>query len=308
MIPFRQVARLTDVSMLSALREVAETQGHSGVFNPSFGRLGSLLLIAYRAIPAGERRIRSFVAARPYEAAAFTVTDLTAMGAEYGLVRVADPKLIDAGDALYVTFNTGFSADTHNDIFVVRVAPNLGEFQRVVADFDRQRIEKNWAFLIGRDTTPMAIYQLHPYREVRLVSGQLDTADDLRFALREPTRADSALAANLSIGTQPLGAGGGRHHLVAHEKWTILNRRSYFGRAVTVDGVGTDDVMVRAGRSRMIHRWQDALPRRTAHNRSLLSATYFSGLVRDRDDLILGYGVNDVDFSIARIDEEDVWP
>lgn len=306
-IAFHQLARSVDGAMLAMLHDVAARHGHRGVFNPSFGMLGEQMLFAYRAIPETGIDIRSYVAVREEPGAGFAVTDLTAIGEDQGLVRVADPKVVDAGDALYVTFNTGFSAESDNDLFLVQVLPRLGAFQRVVADFDRQRVEKNWAFILGGEGTPRAIYQLHPYREVHLSAGELGSTDDLHFSLRRPLSASSKAAANLSIGTQLIGDGAGGHLLIAHEKWSVRGKRSYFGRAVRVKGTGGDEIQVDVGSRRLIHRWRDALPRRTAHNRNLLSATYFSGLLHDGDEVIVGYGVNDATCSIARMKATDLW-
>lgn len=307
-IAFQQVARSADIAMLSILHRLAEEHGHRNVFNPSFGRFGDWTLIAYRAVLEGGDGIRSYVAVQPRPGASFHVTDLTSIGDAHGLARVADPKVIDAGGAIYITFNTGFSPMVDNDIFLLRIVPRLGDLQRVVADFERQRVEKNWAFRLRGEDELMAIYQLHPYREVHLVSGDLGATGDLHFALREPHDSYSQPAAKLSIGTQLVSDGVGRHRLIAHEKWSIRRKRTYFGRAVSVEGMGTDRVEVRVGNVRLIHRWQDALPRRSAHNRNLLSATYFSGLMQDGDDVLLGYGVNDTDLSVARMKATDLWP
>lgn len=304
---FRQVAASADHDLSTKIRRITVAEEHEGVFNPSFGRVGGSEVIAYRAVPLGGTEIRSYVAVRRSETRPFVVTDLTAIGEAQGLARVADPKVVDAGEALYVTFNTGFSLTSTNDIFLIRVTPEIGDLQRVVADFDRQRVEKNWAFALTGDT-PRALYRLHPYREVELASGDLGTSHDLHFALRAPIRSmSSRTKAGLTIGTQLVASREGGHRLIAHERWSIKGKRSYFGRAVSVYGIGSDDVHVNVARERLIHRWQDALPRRTAHNRNLLSATYFSGLMHDGDDMILGYGINDAGFAVARVREGFLW-
>lgn len=305
---YRRLAWRRDRELTGFLRDVAHRHAQVNVFNPSFARAGEALVVAYRAIPEGEGTIRAYAAtiARPGEAAA--VADLSAWGAEHGIAKVADPKVLRRGDAVYVTFNTGFvPKGEFNDIYLMQVFPRLGEPQRVVADFARQSVEKNWAFLTSTDRVS-AVYRLHPYAEVVCSRGELGGGGDLVFALRTPARADSEAGAGLSIGTQLL-ADGGVHRLIAHEKvYDDAGKRSYYGRAVSIAGVGTDRVVVRAAPQRLIHTRRDAQPREGVHNPNLLSATYFSGLARRRSRIVLGYGINDVAAGIARVRGASLWP
>ncbi|NHI17555.1 hypothetical protein [Microbacterium excoecariae] len=298
MLGFTQLARRRDAAFVGAVRRIADRHDHVGVFNPSLGRVGETTLLAYRAIPRGERAIRAYLATWTTDPIAHELTDLTLFGEELGLPRVADPKIVTGADAAYVTFNTGFSKKVNNDIFLLPVYPHVGRPQRLVADFDRQRVEKNWAFVLAEDREPFAIYQLAPYRELRISRGRLGDGADLTVSLREPASTVTN-AEGLTIGTQPVAVDGALR-LMAHEKWVVRGKRAYFGRAVRIDGAGTDDVRVAASRPRVVHRWREALPHEPVHNPNLLSATYFSGLLRDGDDLLLGYGINDTDFSIAR--------
>ncbi|MGO2467405.1 MAG: hypothetical protein ACTH7O_11820 [Microbacterium gubbeenense] len=304
---YRRLAWRRDRELSGFLRDVARHRSHVNVFNPSFVHTRDALVVAYRAIPEGETGIRAYVAVREHPAAAADVTDLSAWGAARGIDRVADPKVLLDGDAVYVTFNTGFvPADQFNDIHLMRVHPGIGEPQRVVADFDRQSVEKNWAFR-AHGAALSAVYRLHPYAEVVRTGGDLGASGDLTFSLRVPARADSDKGADLSIGTQ-LIADGGAHRLIAHEKVYVEGKRSYYGRAVTIEGVGTDDVAVRVAPRRLIHTLRDAEPREGVHNPNLLSATYFSGLERRGSGVVLGYGINDIASGIARVRGTSLWP
>lgn len=311
----RRLVKTRDDALTGELRAVTTAHGHRGVFNPSLSAVPGVRVLAYRALPAGSSAIHSYLAIQRARDA-FEVIDLTALGAAArGIPRVADPKLVQVQDQLVVTFNSGFVASGRNDIYLMRVAPDLGPIQRVETTFERQAVEKNWAFFSAAEHGLSAMYQLHPYSEVHLVHGELGAAEELVFTRRVPARAKSGPARGLSIGTQAIRAEATspRHILVAHEKWNIPRRskRMYFGRAVSVIGAGTDDVTVNVGSERVIHSWRDAMPRRQGvHNRNLMSATYFSGLMRvddHDDDVLLGYGVNDAAFSIARVSERDFW-
>jgi len=305
---YRRLAWRRDRELTGFLRDVAHRHAQGNVFNPSFACAGDALVVAYRAIPEGDSAIRAYAAIRQRSGEAAAVSDLSAWGAEHGIEKVADPKVLLHGDAVYVTFNTGFvSAGEFNDIYLMQVHPRLGDPQRVVADFERQSVEKNWAFLTSDDHLS-AVYRLHPYAEVACSGGELGGAGDLVFSLRTPVRTDSAAGEGLSIGTQ-LIADGREHRLIAHEKvYDEAGKRSYYGRAVSISGVGTDHVAVRAAPQRLIHTRRDAQPREGVHNPNLLSATYFSGLARRGDRIVLGYGINDVSAGIARVKGTALWP
>lgn len=304
---YRRLAWRRDRELSGFLRGIARRNSHANVFNPSIVHVEDALVIAYRAIPEGEQGIRAYVAVREHPSATVNVIDLSAWGAEHGIDKVADPKVLRDGESVYVTFNTGFvPAEQFNEIYLVRVFPGLGEPQRVVADFDRQSVEKNWAFRV-RGEALSAVYRLHPYAEAVCTEGRLGQVGALSFALRVPARADSAAGADLSIGTQ-LISDDGEHRLIAHEKVYDEGKRSYYGRAVTISGVGTDDVTVRVAPKRLIHTLRDAEPREGVHNPNLLSATYFSGLEQRGSAVVLGYGVNDIASGIARVRGASLWP
>jgi len=304
---YRRLAWRRDRELSGFLRDIARRNAHVNVFNPSFVHVGDALVVAYRAIPEGEQGIRAYVAVRQHPAGETSIIDLSAWGAVHGIEKVADPKVLRNGRTAYVTFNTGFvPADQLNDIHLIRVFPELGEPQRVVADFERQSVEKNWAFRVDGEKLS-AVYRLDPYAEVVCSDGELGGEGDLTFVLRTPPRADSEAGADLSIGTQ-LIAHGGEHRLIAHEKVYDEGKRSYYGRAVSIAGVGTDDVTVRASPRRLIHTRRDAEPREGVHNPNLLSATYFSGLEQRGSRIVLGYGINDIAAGIARVRGTSLWP
>ena len=59
---------------------------------------------------------------------------------------------------------------------------------------------------------------------------------------------------------------------------------------------------------RLIHSFRASLPPRRRHNPNLISATYFAGITPYEGDLLLGYGINDLAFSMVQVQEEQLWP
>ncbi|ASR55856.1 hypothetical protein ACT17Q_00860 [Cellulomonas sp. CW35] len=75
---------------------------------------------------------------------------------------MADPKLFVVSGRAYVTFNTGsVKGEAKNDIYVMRVAPELCPPQRCVVH-KRPRQEKNWVFFVHPDGGIGVVYQVEP--------------------------------------------------------------------------------------------------------------------------------------------------
>lgn len=307
MFGFRTMRHHQDDPLLSALEGALRSSGHTRVFNVSLLRTSKGLIAAYRGFaPDSPNAPRAFLCSWDASGSPRTV-DLSLFGDRLGLTRVADPKLFTFAGEVYVTFNTGFVSAGENAIYIAQVTPVLGEPQLVVAGFDRQKVEKNWAFGEAPDGSLIGIYQLGPYLELRLSQGRLGEDGPLVFVKRVPKSVSGSLPGPLTLGTQP-AAVDGRHLLVAHEKITVRGKRMYFGRAVAISGFGTDDVGISVSPGRLIHSLRDALPHRGKLNKNLLSATYFSGIDIDGEDVVLGYGINDVRHSIARVERKTLWP
>lgn len=239
-----------------------------------------------------------------------TITDLSAHCAP---ITVADPKLVRIDGKRWVTFNSGWS-DSSNDLYLLRVDPTLGS--PVCCHVDgRRAIEKNWAFFehAGR---LRALYSLSP--AIVLDAALPDGSTDVCFvpmagtldAATEQARSRRALVRRgHSIGTQPIQHDG-RLHLIAHEKFEIPRRRTYVGRAATVDLTGdltNEAPRVDLSPRRLIHSLRSTLGARTRPNPHLLSCSYFSGLARHRGTTYLGYGINDVDAAFAATAWKDLW-
>jgi hypothetical protein len=306
MFGIRTLVNQRDSYLVDKLSAVTRHMGHTGVFNVSQLVASSGVVVAYRGFPSKADAPRAFICKWDLLGIP-TVTDLSTVGEQMGLKRVADPKLFVFDGDIYLTFNTGYVKAGHNAIYILRVTPDVGTPQLVVADFERQSVEKNWGFGATQSGSLAGIYELLPYKEVRLVQGALGSDDDLIFAVEAPRLVSSSLSRPLSLGTQPM-VDGDRRVLISHEKILIGGRRMYFGRAVSIEGFGTDSVTIRASADRLIHNIGSALPRRRLLNKNLLSATYFSGIDSEGDDILLGYGINDAAFSIARIERKKLWP
>lgn len=312
MVSIRFLEPYRDDDACRRIASVGTAAGLSNIFNVSVVFAGGTMHCVFRALAAdGQKPFRAYYLAIPEGERPTALdenaelVDLTAHGAGYGVAPVADPKLLVLDDSVYATFNTGQPADgASNDVYLMRVSPSLGIPQRCVLA-DRQRVEKNWSFALTEEGL-VALYGLAPLATLVLEQGELGGSTDLEFRKAHTIGDASRIGVSLSIGTQLVRVEGG-YAFICHEKIGVRSRRAYLGRLARVqfaDGRFTD---LRLSRVRLVHSWRAALPHRPKHNRALISATYFAGLQVRGQQLRLSYGINDIDYSVAEIEEAVLW-
>ncbi|MFK4834569.1 hypothetical protein ACI3KY_02445 [Microbacterium sp. ZW T2_14] len=299
--------RFTRRSENAALEATSKTHGLTNVFNASLALFGGSTFMAFRAESfPGERPFRAFVAeyADGREVALVDITAAATPGRD--IAKTADPKLVELGGMLYVTYNTGNVHVGQNDIFLQRIAPTPGPPQRCVLE-GRRPVEKNWGFFSLPDGSVGVVYSLAPAKVLELIAGTPGGEEDLVFAPRTEESDLPHRFPRLHIGSQPLIVSGTRAIIAANQQRPIpgIPRKIYFGRLAEFD-LATGR-LTRLSRRGLLHSWRHALPQRTRHNPGLLSATYFAGLARTDAGLLLSYGVNDTAFGIARVPEDVAW-
>ncbi|WP_194409372.1 hypothetical protein [Microbacterium cremeum] len=301
-ITLERFARRSDID---ALETTAREHELTNVFNASLAVFGGSTFIAFRAESfPGERPFRAYVA-EYVDGREAALLDMTSEDAGHG-VKTADPKLVELGDALYVTYNTGNVHVGENDIYLQRVAPAPGPAQRCVLAA-RRPVEKNWGFFTSPDGSVGVLYSLAPAKVLELAAGTLGEDEELVFTPRIEEAELPHRFPRLHIGSQPVIVGGTTALVAANQQRPIpgLPRKVYFGRLAEFDlRTGRLDRLSRRG---LLHSWRAALPQRKRHNPGLLSATYFAGLARTHSGFVLSYGVNDLAFGIAHVPEHVVW-
>lgn len=194
-----------DTGLRGRFMEVIEDIGVSNVFNPSFYASSTLNIFAFRAIPDGSGELVSFVSVEDKSGRTLSrISPELFQGMDAR--RLIDPKVFTVGEAVYLTFNSGWIPSGRNDIFVMQVYPTLGEPKKVIYEA-RRDLERNWAFFSERGEV-YAIYQIAP-----LVILKLEKVSANSWSLVDHYRSgDENLPHDLSLGTQPFKHGG-RYYL-----------------------------------------------------------------------------------------------
>jgi hypothetical protein len=281
--------------------------GLSNIFNVGLLNDGAAVHCVFRALPiGGTKPFHSYYARLDGDADELVAEDLSLHARAHGVGVVADPKLFALDGRIYATFNTGQpDADAVNDVYIMEVSPWLGVPQLCRLDGRRKAVEKNWAFM-GVDGGLIGLYELAPLTTLRQVGGKLGTEEELVFQTDGLNTASTPLGVTLSIGTQ-IVSHGGEHLFICHEKVGFRSRRAYIGRLCRVSLADGRFQGLEVSSVRLLNSIRHALPHRPVHNPSLISATYFAGLTISDDDLLLSYGINDVDFSVARVRKDLLW-
>ena len=270
-------------------------------FNPSHCRIGDDEILTIRARGAKHAtRFSSFLIHQNPAKNQSSILNLTDELAPLALGYIADPKLFAVGREIWTTFNTGHTAGP-NRLFVMRVFPSRGS--PVECRYPRrQPIEKNWAFF-RRDDSWFSLYSCNPLRILK-ARGAIDSGV-MEFEDCFPREAPAPSVPRWSIGT-PLCFVEGKGRFIVHEKLRFLRRKIYLGRAAEL-AIGRDHADIRVSSRRLAHSWLSLLGSRIKHNPSLISCTYFSGLSRDGDEMLMLYGINDVGFGAATMPWDALW-
>jgi hypothetical protein len=291
---------------MEAIARTARVAGLTNVFNPSVASLANTTYVTFRAAPRpGHKPFHGYLLRLEPNREA-VLTDLAETAGDIELSKLADPKLVTLGTDVYVTFNTGTVHSGENDIYLQRVSPVPGLPQRCLYD-GRRSVEKNWGFFQQPGGELRVLYALAPFTVLRLTRGELGVSETLRFEAERSSRIAGEFP-HLHIGSQPLLDGHDRALVLANERVKIPPRnyrKIYLGRLAELDLAS--GAVTRLS-PRLMHSWRSMVPpQRERHNPVLWSATYFSGLTRADDELLVGYGVNDKSYGVARIAEASIW-
>lgn len=273
------------------------------IFNPSHVFFDDLRIIAFRAIHQSNQSgpIESFIAFYSGDMQNLKVHSLSEYVKQWNVEKAADPKLFkrNSDGSVWLTFNTGY-VKSGNELYIMQVYPRIGKPIRCLFA-GRANIEKNWAFFFDGNRLK-AYYSLAPFR---VISSNIPNEHSDTITFTDDYLSDSGPQTPLSIGSQIVEFEHG-HGLIAHRKIHLFRKRLYYGVPVNIRLINGEYV-VKICSQKLIHNYRSLLGSRIKHNRNLISCAYFSGLEMVEDQVIVGYGVNDVSFSFAAWNLHQLW-
>lgn len=279
------------------LKRMLKSVDLKNIFNPSFITRDTFTIIAFRAINPEVNKINSYVATFGENEQLLDLINLSEYVAQFNIQTAADPKIFLAeGTDVWITFNTGYSTD-YNDIYILRFYPKMGK--PLCCHYEkRQKIEKNWAFFFEGNKI-LALYSITP---LVILEAYWPCEQSNVCKFHELTVNGEKPKRFLSIGTQLTRVENG-YLFVAHRKRTFFNKRMYYGVPIILNKKNAKFELYIGEKMKLIHSMRSVMGSKIKYNKNLLSCTYFSGInYLTNDQVVLGYGINDVDFSFASLD------
>ena len=101
----------------------------------------------------------------------------------------------------------------------------------------------------------------------------------------------------MTLGTQ-LAEHRGKFYFVGHRKYNVKHKKLYLGRGGCFD---FENLSVTLGQHWWAHSPESLAGSVVKHNNNLFSCSYFSGIHIKDGEVMLGYGINDVDCGFAKM-------
>ncbi|MCL8006538.1 hypothetical protein M8845_03765 [Gelidibacter japonicus] len=270
----------------------------SYVFNPSFIAYENMNYMAIRVFDDQLQTIIALLFMWDDEASIQQINLSEYFSKHLSFIKVADPKLFIMDNKVYGTFNTGDASKEPNQLMLIELSSFDIKSYKYCDYNERMRTEKNWAFYTENNEL-YALYSLNP---LTILKGS--KINNSLISFEKYYCDENQNFNNYSVGT-PLLKLGDTYCFLAHKKYYRKRKRLYLGRMCELSTMVKPKLKV--SKPILIHSFYSLLGNKHKFNKNLISCTYFSGIHKLKDKLILSYGVNDVSWNVKIIKESKIW-
>ncbi len=278
-----------------------ELSSKAFAFNPSLIVHNSVTYIAFRIYDATTKSILALIYVLKDDEVINRINLSETFFEKENISKVADPKLFVLNSKVYCTFNTGDGnkINGNNKIFIATL-DEKGILEYYICEYSqRQRTEKNWAFY-SIDNTLYALYSLEPLTILKAAEVKPHA-----IVFESHFRDTKQHFKNYSIGT-PLCEHDGKFMFIAHKKYYRNRKRLYLGKPCELDITNTPKL--KRNTTTLLHSFKSIFGNKHKFNKNLISCTYFSGIQKYGHNLVVSYGINDVNWNIALVKTKQLWP
>lgn len=275
---------------------------YSYVFNPSIVyHIGSFLM-TIRVYDTASKTIQAHLYIWKEETP-YTFINLT----EYfinimAVQKVADPKLFIMNDEVWGTFNTGYVSKGNNQLVLFQIK-NAQVSTYFKCDYNKRTpVEKNWAFFM-KDDCIYALYGIDQEKILKATSSEIIQGDTLSFETF--TTNEKKQYEGYTIGTPLVALTDTTYGYIGHKKIVWRGKRLYLGRAFRFSPF--TETLLETSSPYLIHSYSSLKGSSFKFNKNLISCTYFSGITMYNDELIISYGINDIDWNMVSIKQNKLW-
>ena len=279
------------------------------IFNPTLLAHGDGYIVFYRIVSeAIGRRIGACRLDAGLNVVGGSVTDFSQSIAAIPGWH-ADPRLFDLDGEVWLSWNNGILPNAENDQHVVRIDPDtlapIGIPQKIVAEFPRRQVEKNWMFFSEGGVT-RAVYSISPHHIVEAAAkGEWRFADRFRtFWGASPTFKRFGEPRG---GAQPVRLGGSYYNF-CHGTRRVNGKTAYVGLVYEFSAQAPFAITRFCSTALPLPNPAGetfAMPRL---NERVSSVIYPTGAVslKDGAEWLVSYGLNDEDCAVARFSHEQL--
>lgn len=270
------------------------------VFNPSLVVVNQYTYLAVRVFDQSSKTILALLYIWKNEKDIHEINLTDYFFEKLGLMKVADPKLFISENKVLGTINTGNANNlSHNEIVLFELEGFEVKNYYTCQYPNRTRVEKNWVFYFDKGVL-FALYSLSPLTILKAVNIKENTIDFKKeYIINETDMKDC------SIGT-PLVELGDSFGFIAHKKYYRKRKRLYVGKVCIIKMIDGCP-MLKVKNKILIHSFKSLLGEKFKFNKRLISCTYFSGICQSNGDIILSYGINDINWNIVKLKRNDLW-
>ena len=293
------------IDFFLVFREQVKGHGLVNIFNPSFKDIDDHIFISFRAIDVrdSDEKILSYLYCYKKREGVFKIRNLSAIAARHEIPVLADPKLVTLHDRLWLTFNSGWSKN-ENKIFIWDL-DSLEEPPFECEYGGRNAIEKNWEFY-SSGSCDSSVKVLYAADTMQVLDAEFRSdVNSVLITNRNPLYVPKKGLRGYTIGSQIVDHDGAQYFMV-HKKIVFRKKRLYLGRLAKIVGAG-DDRKIILSKHFFSHSFFSLFGAERKHNKNLISCSYFSGLDIVNNEIIVSYGINDVDCNISNLGESVQW-
>ncbi|WP_299210023.1 hypothetical protein [uncultured Dokdonia sp.] len=272
------------------------------VFNPSMVYYMDSFLMTIRVYDTDSKTIQAHLYSwkedQPYTFVNLTEYFINVLTAQ----KVADPKLFIMNDEVWGTFNTGYVAKGENQVVLFQIKNTEVKNYFYCHYSERTRIEKNWAFFMKDD----CIYALYGIDQVKILKAtSLDIIKGNTLNFDAFSTVEKKKYQEYTIGTPLMTLTDTTYGFIGHKKIIFRGKRLYSGRAFIFSPF--TETPLKISSRPLIHSYKSLAGNSFKFNKNLISCTYFSGITMYMNEVIISYGINDVDWNMVSIKQDKLW-
>lgn len=274
--------------------------GYTYVFNPSYIYWDKVNYLAVRVYDSENKAksIKALILIWENNELIKQIDLLSFFQKTLKISKVADPKLFLMNGKVFGTFNTSHAVKKPNNLVMFELNKTSFKDYFFCHYEKRSRTEKNWAFFL-KNSELYALYSLSPFTIIKARNREFN-----KVVFEKHYSNQKLNYKNYSIGT-PLIELNKNFGFIAHRKIMIKGKLIYLGKPCKLEINNEFNLFV--NRKILFHSLRSLFGNKFKFNKNLISCSYFSGISKVGEGLVIGYGINDLKWNLVKLKPRKLW-